>query len=382
MEKLPANDPVTSTKQKIVYLDHVKVLMTVLVILHHTVITYGGPGGWYYRHPATSKVPVLLMTLFVSTNQAFFMGLFFLLSAYFVEPSLRRKGPARFTVDRLKRLGIPLLFYSFIFSPVLIFLVYRYGEGHNVTFMQFLGGFDGWINFGVLWFAAALLLFTLTFTLGFAGKLTGHAAISRLTTGKIIVFALALGAVSFLVRLVFPVGWVLKPVGFQLGHFPQYIAMFVVGIMASRGRLAAHLDLRLGKRFAWMAGIIILVVFPLLGLLLAVYHHPGTYFNGGWRVESLVYSFYEQLLGISIMVALTAISRHKWNQPSAFMAKLSRGAFAAYIFHPLVVIGLSLLLRGLNHPLLELAIVAPLAVVLTFVLAGLIVKILVVKNII
>jgi len=82
------------------------------------------------------------------------------------------------------------------------------------------------------------------------------------------------------------------------------------------------------------------------------------------------------------MVALTAISRHKLNQPSAFLQRLSRSAFAAYIFHPLVVIGLSLLLRGLDNSLIELAIVAPAAVVITFALAGLIVKIPVVKDII
>jgi len=382
MEPAPAIGPAANTPQKIVYLDHVKVLMTVLVILHHTVITYGGPGGWYWRHPSTGTGPVLGMTLFVSTNQAFFMGLFFLLSAYFVEPSLRRKGAGRFSADRLKRLGIPMLFYSFIFSPVLIYLVYRYGEQHNVTFLQFLGGFDGWINFGVLWFAAALLLFTLLFALVYALGWTGERAIRNVSAGSVIGFALGLGAVTFLVRLVFPVGWVLQPLGFQLGHFPQYISLFIIGILASRGKLAEHLDLRLAKRFAWAAVILIITVFPLLGWLQAHYHHPGSNFNGGWNIENLLYSFYEQLLGISIMVALTGISRHKWNQPSAFLAKLSRSAFAAYIFHPLVVIGLSLLLRGLDNPLLELAVVAPTAVVITFILAGLIVKIPVVKNII
>ena len=382
MEQPRTNPPGINTPQKIVYLDHIKVLMTVLVILHHTVITYGGPGGWYWRHPATSKGPVLLMTLFVSTNQSFFMGLFFLLSAYFTESSLRRKGVAKFVADRLKRLGIPLLFYSFIFSPVLIWLVYRYGEQHNVTFLQFLGGFDGWINFGVLWFAAALLLFTLLFASGNALGWTGKRSISSISAGSITGFALALGAVTFLLRLVFPVGWVLKPLGFQLGHFPQYISMFVIGILSSRGKLAERLDLRLAKRFAWLSAVLIITVFPLLGWLQAHYHHPGSNFNGGWNIENLIYSFYEQLLGISIMVALTGIGLHKWNEPSAFLGRLSRSAFAAYIFHPLVVIGLSLLLQGLDNPLLELAIVAPASVMLTFLLAGFIVKIPVVRDII
>jgi fucose 4-O-acetylase-like acetyltransferase len=84
--------PAIIPSQKIYYLDHIKVLLTVLVILHHTFITYGGPGGWYYRQPTASKAALIPMTRFVSTNQSFFMGLYFLLSAYFIEPSLRRKG--------------------------------------------------------------------------------------------------------------------------------------------------------------------------------------------------------------------------------------------------------------------------------------------------
>jgi len=362
-------------KPKIVYLDHVKVLMTVLVILHHVVITYGGPGGWYYRHPATGKAPILLMTLFVSTNQSFFMGLFFLLSAYFIESSLQRKGIRAFVKDRLIRLGIPMVFYSFVLSPVMIYLVYHFGYGKPATFLQFLGGFDDWIDFGVLWFAAALLLFTIVFVIVHQVTGGGGIAVSRLSPGKIVLFALGLGAVTFFVRLVFPVGWVLKPPGFQLGHFPQYISLFIFGILARRGDLAEHLELPTAKLFTRLAVGLVVIGFPLLGYMQEYFHDPAANFNGGWNRENLAYSFYEQLLGISIMVALTGISRYKWNQPSTLLTTLSRSAFAAYIFHPLVVIGLSLLVRGLNEPLPELAIVAPGSVISTFLLAGWLVKI-------
>ncbi len=382
MEIAPPAEPAVIPSQKIVYLDHVKVLMTVLVILHHTVITYGGPGGWYYRHPTNSKPAVILMTLFVSTNQAFFMGLFFLLSAYFIEPSLKRKGAWTYLKDRLTRLGIPMLFYSFIFSPVLIWLVYHYGDKKPATFLQFLHGFNGWINFGVLWFAAALLIFTIVFILLYPFRWSGMAAISQLKAAKIILFALGLGAITFLVRLVFPVGWVLQPLGFQLGHFPQYISMFVIGILARRGNLAEHLHGNISRKFLLLAIGLIVIVFPLLGVLQEIYHHPGANFNGGWNIENGVYSFYEQLLGISIMVAITGISRYKWNKSSAFLGRLSRSAFAAYIFHPLIVIGLSLLVSGMNKPLLELAIVAPAAVVITFLLAYVLLKIPVINKII
>ena len=100
------------TKPKIVYIDHLKVILTVLVILHHTFITYGAPGGWYYFQKTTSEAAKVPMTLFVAVNQSFFMGLFFFLSAYFIRPSYEKKGAAKFVKDRLIRLGIPFVFYS------------------------------------------------------------------------------------------------------------------------------------------------------------------------------------------------------------------------------------------------------------------------------
>jgi hypothetical protein len=84
--------------------------MTALVILHHTAITYGGPGGWFWRENETSAAPSsLLFTLFCATNQAYFMGFFFLLAGYFTPRALERKGYKAFLRDRVLRLGLPLL---------------------------------------------------------------------------------------------------------------------------------------------------------------------------------------------------------------------------------------------------------------------------------
>ena len=46
------------------------------------------------------------------------MGLFLLISAYFVPGSYDRKGAGRFLKDRLVRLGIPLALYSWVVNPV------------------------------------------------------------------------------------------------------------------------------------------------------------------------------------------------------------------------------------------------------------------------
>jgi fucose 4-O-acetylase-like acetyltransferase len=381
MQVQPVVSPVTADGNtqtgKIVYIDNLKVILTVLVVLHHSFITYGAPGGWYYAEKTTNIAASIPMTLFVATNQSFFMGFFFFISAYFTESSYRKKGAIRFTADRLKRLGIPLIFYSFILSPVLSYLVYRFAMGHHITYLQYLGGFHPWIDFGVLWFVAALLLFSLLYVgivLIFKSKPSVPGKMPCVLT--IVLFALTLALGSYLVRSVFPVGWVLKPVGFQLGHFVQYIALFTLGIVASRGQWLSLVSYKTGKGFALMVALMIVVVFPLLYYIKILTNSPIESFNGDGHWQSLMYACWEQFTGIFIIMALLGIARQKWNVQSSFMKKMSRVTFAVYIFHPLVLISLSMLFRPLNaDPAIKLLFVAPLAVVGSFALGSLLVKI-------
>src|SRR5208283_3370356 len=101
------------------YVDRLRSVMVALVILHHTAITYGAIGGWFWREvePSSSPSGVLLM-LFCTTNQAYFMGPFFLLAGYFTPASLERKGFTRFIGDRFLRLGVPLLAFILILGPL------------------------------------------------------------------------------------------------------------------------------------------------------------------------------------------------------------------------------------------------------------------------
>jgi surface polysaccharide O-acyltransferase-like enzyme len=378
--------PVINTTQpiKLLYIDNIKVVLTILVILHHTFITYGAPGGWYFTDKTTHEAAIIPMTLFVAVNQSFFMGLFFFISAYFTGSSLQKKGAGRFTIDRLKRLGIPLLFYSFLLSPVLSYIVYRFAKGHPITYLQYLSGFDGWIDFGVLWFVAALLLFSLIFVLiSLSAKKKTDTPKKAPAASGIILFATVLSIVTYLTRMAFPIGWVLKPVGFQLGHFPQYIAMFWVGIVASRNNWLNGFEYKTGKLFAWLAAFMVVVVFPAIFVLKEITHSDVSTFSGWGHWQSLMYASWEQFTGVFIMAALIIIAKHKWQRQSGIMKAGSRAAFGVYIFHPLIIISLSVL--AISWPIdlaYKLLIVAPLAVALSFLLAYILNKVPVVNKII
>ena len=99
------------------FIDNLRILLVVLVILHHLAVTYGGEGSWYYYEGQADPLTSMLLTLFVVFNQAFFMGFYFLIAGYFVPRSLERAGSARYSCwrkptylprqrrDRVRRLG-------------------------------------------------------------------------------------------------------------------------------------------------------------------------------------------------------------------------------------------------------------------------------------
>ncbi|KOP38161.1 acyltransferase [Flavobacterium sp. WLB] len=373
----------SGSSNKLVYIDNIKILLTILVVLHHTVIAYSSSEGWYYTEQTALMGARIPMTMFVSLNQSFFMGFFFLLAAYFTSSSYARKGASKFIKDRLLRLGIPIVFYSFILSPFISYLVYYFAKGHHITYFKYLSGFDSWIDLGVTWFVAALLLFTLIY----AGakkifKVSFKKPVEVPKTCTILWFAVLLGIISFLVRIIFPVGWVLEPVGFQLGHFPQYIALFIVGLLAAKNNWFDKLS---DKTYRGLkrATRICLLLFPIFFIIKFNLNTPSSWFSGGFHWEALLYAVWEQCIGISILTTLLIKGKKRWNESSVLLTKLSRSSFAVYIFHPLVIVGCTLAVRNWAiEPAIKLLVTAPLIVIGSFIFGSLVLLIPGVKKII
>jgi surface polysaccharide O-acyltransferase-like enzyme len=355
--------------QRIFYIDNLRLGLITLVVLHHALITYGAEGEWYYAQKTTQAGAVIPMVLLGIIVQSFFMGFFFFLSAYFIPGSYKIKGKARFVKDRLLRLGIPLVLYSFILSPVLFYLVDYFGEERHITFMEFLGRFHDWINFGVLWFVAALLLFTLVYVLWCMVSNGYQSKPLAVPSGRMILwFAAGVGIITFFIRIIFPIGWILHPVGFQLAYFSQYIALFLLGLVASKNSWLDSFPYGKGKRFLRYT-LWLLLFFPAVFVMDKIAKMPQAWFTGGLHWQQLLYAVWEQLLGFSMIVALLTYGKKWWNKSSVLMGRLSRSAFAVYFFHPLVLIALALSFRDWDvDPALKFLVVAPLAIVGSFLL--------------
>ena len=130
----------TKAASRLLFIDNIRVFLTILVILHHLMIMYAGSGSFLYNEGRQDTLTAVLGTWFCAVNQAYFMGFFLLIAAYFVPGSYDRKGAGHFLKDRLIRLGIPLVVYSWIISPLTWVVITYVTLGQLLPLSDYLPG--------------------------------------------------------------------------------------------------------------------------------------------------------------------------------------------------------------------------------------------------
>lgn len=365
-------------KARLLFVDNLRTLAIVLVILVHLSITYGGEGGWYYREVEGDTVSSILLTWFNASCQSFFMGLLFLLSAYFTAGAYERKGPRRYARDRLLRLGIPLLVYDWALHPLSVCSLMSVGYyGPEASCRRWLGEYFSSFHLGrgPLWFVETLLFFGLIYLLWQrlrAPKIKAAPGVVRHpTTRHILTLAVLLAVASFVVRLRFPLGWSLEPFNVQLCFFPQYVAMFALGIHAYHHGWLLTIPIKTGQRWGAVAAAMVLAGFPLLFLLGGAMSGDLVPFMGGFHWQSLALAMWEQTTGIAIMVALLVLFRERCDRQGRIAAEASASSYTVYVIHaPVIILGALAVRHVSMYPLLEFALVSLVLVPLCFLLAA------------
>jgi len=355
------------------YIDRLRNVMTAFVLLHHTAITYGAAGGWFYyeQHPS-GKLPSILLTLFCATNQAYFMGFFFLLAGYFTPASLERKGYTRFLGDRFLRLGLPLLAFIFILGPLTAAMVAASeGKGFWNVF-PYLWNHAIIIN-GPLWFAQALLMFCLGYCAwrAVAGPPLAQSARTPSPVPsyvKWLLSAVIVGAISLAIRQFVPTGK--NVIGLQLGYFAPYIFLFAIGIAAWRYDWLRQLQWKHAR--PWI--ITLVAAWPIMPISIVIAMRvfgPGkANFGGGLTWPAISYAFWDPFVAWGLIAAWLLLARAYMNKPSQFWSWLNRRAYAVYIIHPVVLVGISLILHPWVAPaLLKFAITGTLSCIATWLVA-------------
>lgn len=345
---------------RLYFLDNLKVALISLVVVHHAGQAYGPTDYW----PIRSDEQIALLGPFFEINGAFFMGLFFLISAFFLPRSVDRKGVGTAVRDRLMRLGIPLLFMTILVFGPLTYLV----DGIDSSFWRYML-FDylgtGDLELAHLWFVSLLLFFSLCYLLlrllsANSRPITSEAAAetpSNLLIAGLIVVLLSSNA---LIRIWFPVGvWVnfspILPV--EVGRLPQYAIMFTLGLIACRRGWLTTMPLAQA------------VIWFLLGLLAAA----SAFVNLLTEIlPPSIWLLQEAVIGVAWCLSLPVLARELWHRSNELMRRLSDDAFAVYLIHIIVIYVLQ---QGFEETDLNVglrfALVSILGLLISFLLADL-----------
>lgn len=357
--------------------------MILLVVLIHISVTYSNIGGWYYvENKSVDTISKVIFGMFNMFTQAFFMGFLFLIAGYFVPSSFDRKGAGKFIKDRLVRLGVPVLIYIFIINPIILYyLLGNYNNIMHITLLQFYSYYISSTEFiggtGPLWFALALLIFSIVYALfRKLGPKPVKSSSGKKLPGNlsIILIIVLISLLNFIVRIFQPFG--VSIYNMQLCFFSQYIILFILGIIAYRrdwfmnishsfGMFCFKLSLGLGF-IMWL--LLMLFGGPLNGQEYVIL--------GGLYWQSAVYALWEQIICAGFCLGFIVMFRDRHNSRENLNGFLSDNAFGVYVLHPPILISISLLLSGLTlYPIAKFALIAVIVIPVSFIVSSIIRKV-------
>ena len=382
-------EPGPVTRARLFFVDNLRVVLTVLVVLHHAALTYSNIPLWYYSEPAQDSSGVAL-DLFIMLNQTFFMGLFFLLAGYFVPGAVDRRGGRGFTRERLVRLGVPLLLFVVLLralASVPTYTAVLATEPDLPYWLFYLFTIDP----GPLWFAEVLLVMSLVYVVirrfrerrstalvdvtGSDAR-TGAARVERPADNAplnwfgmgwfvpFVLFAVGLALATMAWRYAFPAPyWPI--VGLPSpGYLPQYAALFTLGVFAYRRNWL----MRLPNSAGWGGLAVALVSLVGMGVSVIVLGEAAT-LPRTW--QAMVGVPMETFFAMGVMVALLVFFRRFLNRSNRFLKFLADNAFAVYVLHAVVLVWVGVALSGWEAgALVKAAGLAVLAVPLCWAVAG------------
>jgi glucan biosynthesis protein C len=361
-------------QSRLLYIDNLRAIIIIIVVMVHAAVTYSGMGMWYYvENKEIDIASTILFGSFQCIAQSFDMSFLFMLAGYFIPLSFDLKGPDRFLKTRLFRLGIPLLIYIIIIHPFAVKLAYP-----NVDILDFLingvksMGFLSWS--GPLWFVLVLLFFTVVYIILriFIRKTISPVPL-KINFISIAALTLIITIPAFLIRILMPIGTAIM--NLQFSFFSGYIVMFIIGIISKRIELFDNIDYTTGKKWLFIAFSIGYACFIAL-MILGGTMSGETQILGGLTWQSFAYALWESFYCVTISIGLIGIFQNRFNKQNRLQKFLSDNYFGVYVFHAPILIAISVSLKWLAiYPLVKFILVAACAIIASYLFTSLVRKI-------
>lgn len=360
-----------------VYVDNLKVALITAIIVIHAVLGYAGlVRVWTYselREVTLSPVTEFLVFIVAAPFGFFLIGLLFLVAGLFTAPSLARKGVGAYARDRALRLGVPYVVYVLAVQPSVTYLLeHPLGDAPGSFWDEYLAEQGSHrLDSGPLWFVGTLLVFSLGYAVWMVlSRGRGRQNPSPpVTVNGLALLAVAVGLVSFGIRVVAPYGSEAGRLDLNYWEWPGCLAAFCLGIVGSgqgwHDRVPDRLT-RSCRTATLVAGGGMFAVLAVAGARDVV----ETELMGGLHVLAVGFSLFEAVLVVFGPVWLLAVAQRHLRGRLPWGASLARSSFGAFFLQTPVLIGLALALRPVDLPAEAKALaVAVGGVVLSFGLA-------------
>jgi glucan biosynthesis protein C len=342
---------------RVAFLDNLRYLMVVLVIVYHSVAAYAIVAPHWIVHDTNTFAADIIRELF----DVFMMPVLFFAAGYFALPSLEKKGVWEFLKDKVQRLLVPWALAVLIILPLALYdQPVKPVQPFWKYWLTYLGSFEARLRFtqasvgittqAIYWFISLLFAFFLVFALiyalarrgrgGAALPAAGKPASSRSVLVALAVFGLLSFAAYFILLLFVPdSSWftLYMFLEFQVTRLVPFAGSFALGVYAqSRGWFASGKPL--GSLALWGALSVVLAVAYL------VFGQPMFADTAGTASLTvgylLVFAFLRSFLLLLLLVLLVSFGIRFWNYASGFDRQLAAASYNIYLVHFFIVVAL------------------------------------------
>jgi Acyltransferase family len=361
--------------ERLAYLDNLKTLLIAGIIAAHAIMGYADFGSWTYQDVREVSLSPVVETIFVvivaSLGGLFLMALFFLVSGLLTEDSLSRKGSRLFVRDRLLRLGVPFTLYTLVAWPLLEWGLHQ-PLLHNRSYWQSFMDTDPVLDNGPMWFVGVLLFFSLVLVGWRRMAPRRGPSEGELRWRQLLLVSAAVGASTFLVRIALPADSG-QPLNAHVWAWPEYIALFGLGVVAARRGQLRPVPPALAHRCG-IATIVATLCTAAAVLTAAPLGLTEDAYIGGSQLPALLAALTEGVLAVSAPIWVLAFAQRHLNGEGLLRRRMARCSYLAFMLQGPVLIVLAAALRSIEvSGDVKAFVVATLGVIASFALASLLI---------
>jgi len=386
---------------RILFLDNMRYLMVVFVVLLHAAMSYGTFGRHWVVGDAAANIKLFDMTLMII--DVFAMPVLFFIAGYFALPNIQKKGSGVFLKDKFMRLGIPWLICIIFIVPIITYIhhynhlggkpLLTYGQFWIYwmkTVSDFPTGFwspmyPNIVNFNqtVYWFISLLLFFFIIFTIIYILKKRFFPSSSiqeKTHSGKtMLMIMLSVWLLNIIMSVLvsmipspFPDPYIIIAgvLQFQTWRLATYIIYFALGVYAFSRNWFVKDNNFPGHPLLWIAICIILCfglgLIVILSNLLSNMESIQT--DSGLIITLMLL---RSLLRETFLVVFMSIAFRYWNRPNKINETFAANSYNIYLVHlPLVVVLQFLLVNLLGtSSLVKFGIVSSLSFLVSYAIS-------------